>query len=214
MSDSDWYRNSEWTPEVSAAFEARLSRSRGQRGEYLRIQALTLAEAKRPEYAAAAIGLARRQLELSPKSINAAQMHATIAQALETLGDLPSAISAYRSAVELEYQRPNVRGRHYIDFAWFVAVHELIENYKEALLALEMNKQDCDLVFPAEQYRYFGSLALISASLGDPEAAKRMAQNALESSAKEKGPFWRLPKLGLVKSDEDAAHSRLKRLVG
>jgi Tfp pilus assembly protein PilF len=214
MSDSDWYRNSEWTHEVSAAFEKRLSRTRGQRGEYLRIQALTLADTLKPEYATSAIGLARRHLELSPKGISAAQMHAKIARAFETLGEVSSAVDAYRSAVELEYQRPNVRGRHYIDFAWFVAVHELIANYDEALLAIEKNMQDSDLVFPVEQYRYFASLALISASLGDGSTAKRMAKNALESAAKEKGPFWRFPQLGLVKDETDAIRTRLKRLVG
>lgn len=214
MPDSDWYRNSEWTPEVSEAFEKRLSRARGQRGEYLRIQALTLADTLKPEYAATAIALARRHLELDPKGIFAAQIHATIARALESLGEISAAVDAYRSAVEFEHQRPNVRGYHYIDFAWFVAIHELVAHYEDAMTAMEQNKQDQDLVLPSNQYRYFASLALISSDLGDRETAERMAKNALESAAKDKGPFWRLPRLGLVNGEKDAARARLKQLVG
>ena len=173
-----------------------MSRSRGQRGEYLRIQALALAESKNPEYAVVAISLARRHLELERQGVFAAQMHAAIAKAFETLGEISSAVEAYRSAVRLEHQYPNVRGCHYIDYAWFVAVNKLEANCEEALAAIDQNKQDQDLTFPANQYRYFGSLALISAILGDGETAKRLARNAIESAAKEKGPFWRL--LGLV----------------
>lgn len=214
MSDFDWYRNTEWTPEVSVTFERRLSRARGQRGEYLRIQALTLADTLKPEYAAIAISLAKRQLELEPSGISAAQMHATIARALETLGEVSSVIDAYRSAVELEFQRPNVRGYHYINFAWFVAIHELVANYDEALAALQKNKQDKDLMFPANQYRYFTALALISAGRGDSETARRMAKHALASATEEKGPFKRFPLLGLVKGETDVARFRLKQLAG
>lgn len=214
MSASDWYRCTEWTPEASAAFEQRLSRSRGGRGEYLRIQALTLADTKNPKYAAAAINLAKRHLEQDPHGISAAQMYATIARAFETLGDRSGAVESYRSAVEFEFQRPNVRGYHYIDFAWFVAVHELSVHYEEALKAIAQNKQDQDLVFPSNQYRYFASLALISAGLGDSANARRMAKNALASAAIEKGPFWRFPLLGLVKGKTDAVRARLQRLAG
>lgn len=213
MSASDWYQNTEWTPAIAEAFEKRLSRSRGQRGEYLRIQALALVESKKSEYAAIAISLARRHLELEPQGISAAQMHAAIAKAFETLGDISSAIDAYRSAVKLECLRPNVRGYHYIEFAWFVAVNELTANYEEVLAVIEKNKQNQDLIFPANRYRYFGSLALISAFLGDAETAKRMAVTALESAAKENGPFWRFPRLGLVTGKTDVARACLNQLA-
>lgn len=199
---------------MSATFEQRLSRARGQRSEYLRIQALTLADTQNPEYAATAIDLAKRHLEQKPNGISAAQMHATIARAFETLGDILGAVESYRSAIEFEFQRPNVRGYHYIDFAWFVAIHELSAHYEEALKVITQNKQDQDLMFPSNQYRYFASLALISAGLGDSENARHMANNALASATIEKGPFWRLPLLGLVKGKTDAARVRLQRLAG
>ena len=95
-----------------------------------------------------------------------------------------------------------------------MAIHELVANYDEALVAIERNKQDRDLMFPTNQYRYLASLALISSGLGNSETAKRMANNALSSAAKEKGPFWRFPSLGIVKGESDVARVRLKQLAG
>lgn len=214
MSESEWYRNTEWTPAIAEAFEKRLSRSRGSRGEYLRIQALTLAESEKSEFAIVAISLARRHLALEPQGIFAAQMHAGIAKAFETIGDISSAVDAYRSAVELEHQRPNVRGNHYLDFLWFVALRALAPLYDEVIAVVARNKHDSNLVFPKCQYRYFASLALISSALGDSENAKRMAKNALQSAAKEKGPFWRFPRMGLVIGEKDLTRARLKRIAG
>jgi Tfp pilus assembly protein PilF len=214
MTDTDWFRNTEWTTEIEQQFEARLARSRGQRGEYLRIQALALAETLRSEYAAPAIALAQRNLEISPAGINAAQMHAAIAKAFVTLGRTESAVEAYRRAVKHEQARPNVRGFHYIDFAWFVATNNLSAHYSDALAAVQQNMQEQDLAFPANQYRYFGALALISAETGDSENARRMAKNALSAASQERGPFWRLPGLGLIGRQRDSARSRLERLVG
>jgi hypothetical protein len=75
MADLDWYRQESWNHEAASNFEMRLSRARGQRGEYLRIQALTLADTNRTENAGPAIQLAKRHLEQQPEGISAAQMH-------------------------------------------------------------------------------------------------------------------------------------------
>lgn len=214
MTETDWYRNSQWTPEIEAQFETRLGRSRGQRGEYLRIQALTLVDTLPPENAKVAIALAQRQLDLSPMGINAAQMHAVIAKAFITLCDTACAIDAFRCAVKCEQVRPNVRGYHYIDFAWYVATNCLAAHYDEVLAVMDRTMQKQDLAFPANQYRYFGSLALISADTGDIQNARLMAQNALQASSQKHGPFWRLPKLGLVGRQKDPTRSKLERLAG
>ena len=198
MSTEDWYRQSEWTPEASAEFEARLSRSRGQRTEYLRIQALTLSESTHPNAAKAAIELATRFLTLKKTGLGVAQMHASIAKSLTTLGDPIGAIDAYISATDAEYSQPNVRGYHYIDFAWFAATHSRSEIFDKVLSIVERNKNDQDLAFPANQYRFFGAMALISSALGDKQSAARMAQNALRASAQGLGPLKSHPTLGRV----------------
>ena len=141
-------------------------------------------------------------------------MHASIAKAWITLGRIESAVEAFRSAVKSELARPNVRGYHYIDFAWFVATNKLATHYNEALEAMQQITQAQDLVFPANQYRYFGALALIAADTGDTPHAQRMAQNALSAVSQKHGPFLRLPGLGLVRRKNDATRSKLERLAG
>jgi len=212
MSTEDWYRKSEWTPEASAEFEARLSRSRGQRSEYLRIQALTLSESTNTISAKAAIDLAMRFLELKKAGLGVAQMHATIAKSLTTLGNPIGAIEAYVAATDAEYRQPNVRGYHYIDFAWFAATHSRTEVFDKVLSIVERNKNDQDLAFPANRYRFFGALALISSALGDREGATRMARNALEASAQGSGPFKSHPNLGRVESLNESIHVQLQQL--
>jgi hypothetical protein len=213
MADSDWYRQESWNHEVASNFEMRLSRARGQRGEYLRIQALTLVETSRAENASPAIELARRHLEHVPEGISSAQMHAVIARAYVTLNDMDAAIVAYRDAVRLEHLRPSVRGCHYLEFAWFIATNTISNLYDEALDAIENNKAEQDLVFPANQYRYFASLALIAADTDDMPTARHMATDALKAASVETGPFWRLPALGILKSKKDFHRQRLQQLA-
>jgi hypothetical protein len=213
MADLDWYRQESWNQEAASNFEMRLSRARGQRGEYLRIQALTLVDTSRAENASPAIELAKRHLEHAPEGISAAQMHAVIARAYVTLNDVDAAIVAYRDAVRLEHSRPNVRGYYYLEFSWFIATNSISSLYDEALDAIENNKAEQDLIFPANQYRYFASLALIAAESDDMSTARRMATNALKATSVEAGPFWRLPALGIVKSKKDFHRQRLEQLA-
>lgn len=179
----------------------------------MRIQALTLVDTLQVENANPAIELARRHLEHAPEDIFAAQMHAVIARAYVTLDDVDAAIGAYRDAVRLEHSRPNVRGCHYLEFAWFIVSNSISRLYDEVLRAIENNKAEQDLIFPANQYRYFAALALIAADTEDMVAAKTMAMKALEAASANVGPFWRLPKLGIFKSRKDALRQRLELLA-
>ena len=212
MTDIEWYRQSDWTPVTAAEFERRLAKSRAQRSEYLRIQALTLAGTKRSEFATAAIELAQRFLELKKTGVGVAQAHATIAQAHATLGQVDAAVAAYRLAVDAEHAQPNVRGCHYLDFTWFVAKRTLISQFDEVLAVTQRNMDQRDLMFPANQYRYFGALALISGALGDKDNARRMAKNALSAAARKQGPFGTQPSLGLAEQDREI-QGQLERLA-
>lgn len=66
MASGDWFRRTTWTPREEAEFEQKLSRSRGQRSEYLRLQASTLADTAEPANARTAIELAERYLRENP----------------------------------------------------------------------------------------------------------------------------------------------------
>jgi len=168
----------------------------------------------KPENALPAIALAQRFLQLQGEGIGAAQMHAATAQAFTTLSDTAAALDAYRRAIESERKHPNVRGYHYLAFAWFAATHGMTTQYDEVLAAMEQNKEDRDLIFPINQYRYFGALAMIAADVGDIDQAKRIAKNALDASSQARGPFHRYPELGLVRGSADEFHARLERLAG
>lgn len=213
MTQLEWYRQTEWTREIEDEFERRLSRSRGQGPEYLRIQAITLADQHKPDLALAAINLAKRHLGLSEKGISSAQMWAIIAQANVILGRHDDAVNAFRHSILREFERPNVRGYHYVDFAWYVATNSVVELYPEVLAAIGTNMQKQDLVFPATQFRYFGALALIADDSGEQSDSQRMAQKAIDAADVNRGPFWRYPFLGLFSQRKDSVHSRLERLA-
>lgn len=213
MNSKEWYRQSTWSPEVCDEFERKLSRSRAQKSEYLRIQAFTLAETSSKDFAQPAIDLARRFLELKSEGVGVSQMYATIAKAFNTLGNISAAIDAYKLAVDAEHRWPNVRGYYYIDYAWFAATNKLCHLYEDVTLAITKNMQDSDLIFPVNQYRYFASLALIASDSSDNEKAKLMAKKALAAVSESEGPFRRYSWLGLVKQNTDEILVRIKKLA-
>lgn len=214
MPEEEWFRRTTWTPEAERAFEAKLSHSRGQRSEYLRIQAYTLVETGDPENARAAVRLAGRYLEENPEGFLRGSVLTTLARAWETLGELQAALGAYRESLEADRGEENPVGYGSIELAWFVAVHSLAEAYEEALSAMERDRRDEDLAFPLNQYRYFGALALISSDLGDEQHATRMARNAMAAAAQTRGPFEAHPELGKVPEVRDRAYERLAELAG
>jgi hypothetical protein len=140
-------------------------------------------------------------------------MWATIAKACITLRQHDDVVDAYRHVIRLDAGRPNVRGYHYIDFAWYVATNSAVALYPEVLAGAEDNLQEPDLIFPSNQYRFFGALALIAASSGDRAEARRMAKNAIRAEESKQGPFWRQPFLGLLKGSSDRVRVKLEKLA-
>jgi hypothetical protein len=214
MTTQDWFRRTTWSPADADDFGTRLSRARGQRSEYLRIQAITLAGTGNPAVSDPAVQLANQYLREKPKGINRAQVYTTIARALELKGDCSGVLDAYRSAIEEETLRPNVRCLAYVDFAWFVSTRDVREAYDEVMAVMETSLQEEDLVFPMTQYKYFGALALISSALGDTEHASRMARNALGAASKKEGPFPRHRAVGVVAVIDHAIARKIERLAG
>src|SRR5262245_58726359 len=213
MKKQDWYRRTTWSEEDEADFKTRLSRTRGQRSEYLRIQAWALADTADPRFADPAIRLATRYLQENPKGGSRAQVLCTIARACEAKEDIHGAVDAYRRAIEAE-SLGGVRCRAYLQFAWFAATRTLSELFPEVLKSMQTLMQPEDLIFPAAQYRYFGALAVISGAFGDLENAKRMATNALAAASKQTGPFKRHPNVGIVSDRDRGAMARLTQLAG
>ena len=207
----DWYRKTTWSPEDAAEFECRLIRSRGQRTQYLKLQAWHLAETGRPALADAAIQLAERYLKEDPGGFFEVQAHLIIAKASGTKGDIERAVSAYRDAVRAERNRRGPRSAAFLEYAWFSATNSLVDSYQDVLRAMN-GVEETDLVFPLGQYKYFAALALISDDLKDRAEAKRMARNALNAVAGS-SPFPRHPDVGVVKDIPAKIRARVKRLA-
>jgi hypothetical protein len=139
-------------------------------------------------------------------------VYLTIASANVTKGDIPSALQAHRNAIDSESHLSGIRCRAYLEFAWFVTTHDLTDSFQEALTVME-SMQDVDLIFPITQYKYFGSLALISHAFGDREHARQMANNALEAAQKVAGPFSRHKNVGIVKGIDESIQRRIWKLA-
>jgi len=210
---NDWFRKTTWSPSDEGDFYQRLSRSRGQRPEYLRIQAATLAATGDSTVSAPAKQLAHQYLEENPEGLFRSQAYLSIAKASETANEIDDAIGAYRAATDIEKHDSRARTAAHIDFLWFVATQERRELFKEAMATTEESLQDTDLTFPAARFRYFGAIALISHSFGDHVHARRMAENALEAAGSQ-SPFSRHPDVGTVGDNYPAIRRVLERLAG
>lgn len=211
MKTSEWYRKETWSAEDAADFERRLGRSRRQRTQYLKLQAGHLAGTKKATLAAPAIELAKRYLQEDPSGIFEAQAHLIIAESYATLRDTDGALQAYREAVAAELRRPNVRNYAYLQYAWFVTTNDLSGEFESVLKAMEQMDEK-DLMFPINQYKYFGSLAIISEAFGDLGNARRMARDALDAE-KKNSPFSRHKDAGVVRGIDVSIQRRLRRVA-
>jgi hypothetical protein len=207
----DWYRKETWSVADAAEFDRRLKRSRGQRTQYLKLQAWHLAQSRKTSLAAPAIALANRYLEEDPGGFFEVEAHLIIAEANTTLRDTSGALRAYRAAVKAEARKRGIRCCAYRSYAWFAATNGLADEFDDVLKSME-SMEVSDLVFPISQFKYFASLALISKELHDDENARRMARNALEAEAKG-APFARHKDVGVVKGIDPSVQKRVRRLA-
>jgi hypothetical protein len=103
--------------------------------------------------------------------------------------------------------------RHYayLHYAWYAATSGLSDEFSNVLKAMEQMEK-ADLMFPINQYKYFGALALISEASGDIENARRMARNALEAQEKV-GPFSLHKDAGIVRNIDVSVQKKLRRVA-
>lgn len=206
-----WYGKKTWSARDAADFERRLARSRGQKAQYMKLQASQLADTGKASVAPAAIELANRYLLEEPDGIFEVEAHVTIAKAKASLADVAGALQAYRTAVKVEKRKRNPHFCSYLDYAWYAVEQGASDSYDDVLKALRLTEEE-DLVFPLTQYKYFGSLALISSAAKDRANARRMARNALEA-AKRAAPFSRHKGVGVVRSIDPAMRKKIERLA-
>jgi tetratricopeptide (TPR) repeat protein len=211
MSRQDWYRRSTWTDHDREEFNDRLRRSRrGNKAQYLRIQAGHLAEAG---YPAEAIELLDRMFREFPDRIQLGVAHLQKAESLVSLGQIAAAIQEFRSALRAQRDIPNVQSTAWVIFPWFVVENQLTEFYDEALAVLEEFQEESWLSFPDIRYRYCVVHSLVAEANGDLPTAREYAIQALTEASKANSGLRYHPRIGLVGSIANRFEKKLRKLA-
>src|SRR5258708_1677279 len=108
MRNPEWFRRSTWTDQDREEFDAQLKRCRSasKKAQYLRIQAIHLAEAG---LHAAAIELLDQLFVKFPERIELTSAYLQKAESFAFLGQTEPAIREFRLALQAERDFPNVR---------------------------------------------------------------------------------------------------------
>jgi len=166
---ADWFRNKSWFDEIAGEFEKWLARAADPE-QYLKIQGYELL-AHDP---AAGAALLERCAELDGYWRPAALLY--LAQARLMLQDVEGAIEALDGALADEGRSDRVGTGARTDLALVVACYRIEDRYEEALRYLaEANGRDGPHL--AEE---LAAEALIRAEIGDTEAARPKAAEALD----------------------------------
>jgi tetratricopeptide (TPR) repeat protein len=206
MAKAEWYRNSEWNPEIEAAFFEKLRRAR-DKAQYLKLQAAHLAK----PHPQVALSLLDQFFALGEEYF-LPDAHVAAANAYLFLGQTDRAVEAYKKALEAERQRPSYRTTAWNEFVLLVAGHPIESEFDEAIRVLNENRSD--LVFPKLVFAWHGAYALIQAQRGHREEAKDHAIKALDAAHQGHSGFRRDPKIGLIGKEHDDIKRKLQQLTG
>lgn len=192
MKNEEWFRRTSWSPDAEREFFERLNRARAQnKAQYLRIQALHLAEAGR---ANEALKLLNRLFVDFPDLVQLAMAHHQAARCHEHLGNIDEAIREYRLALEVQNRVPNVDPGTRLEFPWLVAMRRLQPLYDEALSILD----SAHIAFPIQAFKAAAIRAFIAHARQSEAQASRHAAEALRAAGLEESQFRHHRALGLV----------------
>jgi tetratricopeptide (TPR) repeat protein len=204
MKAPEWFRNSDWTPEIETHFFQKLSRAR-VKFQYLRIQGCYLTE----KHPAVALTLLEKYFALG-ENFDLAQAHVDQANAYLTLGQFKKARDSLKAALAREREFPNARTSAWLEFAMLVAAREIRSHFDEALDLLLQKKSQ--MLFPVDKFRWHAACALITAALNDHVTAREHALSALEAGKLDHSGFRYHPKIGLVGPELAPIRQRLLEL--
>ena len=168
---TDWFRNSDWNDDISAAFETKLARARGQKAQYLSLQGFYLI-ANRPLVARA---LLERAVALDDE-FETPRALANLAMAQLALGDVDAALDTYELGLHRQLVDPRNVAIQAADYAFLVGYFSRVERLAIALPIAEAMPED-SLFGPDPQID--ASKALLFEIAGRPERARAYAARAL-----------------------------------
>lgn len=205
MADEHWYRNTRWDTDIEASFNAKLSRSRGQKAQYLRIQGATLKDT----HPIVAVELLNRCVAMD-EEFHVAHAHLNIAEAYIALGDIESALKALEAAMDQEARFPMFRTSAPFDYCMLVAHYYRTERYDRALVILDHLGQG---PFASTDFQAQAARALIYWELGELALARGAAEMALPAEAVEVGWIPSFPDVGVVPNAESAMCKRIREIA-
>ena len=190
MINDEWYRNHSWNKDIEKFFFDKLKRARDKE-QYLRIQASYLSGIE-PH-----VSLKLLDMYFNLKDdFEHAQAYHTKATALINLGDFEGAVSSFKSALQREFEFPNLKTDAYIDYPLFIIRSKLYKYYKDAYEVLNINEDR--LMFPVDKFRWYAVKAIIDDHFGNNEISKDFATIALVTAKIDKSGFEHHKHLGLV----------------
>src|ERR1700676_632837 len=181
MAPERWFCNAEWTPTIEEHF-------------FKKIQAGCLCK-KHPQVA---LALLEKFFALDGNSIFRAEAFLYQAEAHLSLGAKQKAIESFQKALQRQREFPNVITAVWSEYGLLVATEEMWEFLDDAFKVLHEHK--AGLLFPSEQFLWYGIYALITDARGEHQAAKDYASKALHFSGLTHSGLRYHPKLGLVEA--------------
>ena len=205
MSRNDWFRNTDWNPQVEAQFFARLARAR-KKATYLRIQANTLATSN----PSVALKLLDHYFTLDDP-FQAAQAWVDQAHAFLALGEEQKAVDSFERALTREREFPLLLTQAAVELPYLIATTRRREQYARAM---ELSTLKRTWLFASQHFKRETSLALILADLGEAEAARAHADLALKCAGQRAPGMSHHPGLGLVGTRYESTLVMLRALIG
>lgn len=208
MGRHDWYRNSDWNSNAEGAFRAKLSRARGQKPQYLKIQAGYLSES----HPNVALSLIEEYFQTGDEFFTA-DAHCIQAVAYRALRRIDDAVNALRKALDWEATHTGLTTTARIDFPKLVVQERLVAEYDYALTILTSRFTPSDHAFPKLRYTWNGCCALIAFEKGEIGEAQEFAERALRAAAETRSPFRYHRSVAVVKGTSDEFGRRIKRIA-
>lgn len=206
----EWFRRSSWRPRDKKDFLERLDRAHSSsRAQYLRIQALHLAEAG---FHKDALELLDTMIGLYPDRSQLANAYIQRSESLQKLLRSEEALSAIKNAVVAEEACPNVQVDSALKYSKLVIDLKRVSLFEDALDSLQAYEETAVGRLPIQNFRLFAFRAIILLDCGTLAEASAFANLAVEAAKQGHSGFHSYERMGLV-SEADPFLESVKKIA-
>lgn len=207
----DWYRKTTWSTDDAKDFFAQLACSQTDihRAQYLKIQALTLKDAKQYD---AALELVETAIEKFP-SREMTPLRKLRAECLWALGRREESLEAYRGAFQAQREQRNALCN--VGLAFAEAFHDVDGGVHRSEL-LELLREEVaqpESFGPFLEFRYSLMFTRLLAGLGKMDAAAKWADRALSAQRAEISGLRHYKRVGWASGVDEGTEIWLRQLA-